>query len=73
MSAAMGCFLGTQERVRNSHGKRAVSVRVIEVLLYTEMSWKELFVIVIDLFNETVLFNHRGGRSPPRLLNRQSS
>ena len=30
-------------------------------------------VIVIDLFNETVLFNHRGGRSPPRLLNRQSS
>ena len=31
------------------------------------------FVIVIDLFNETVLFNHRGGRSPPRLLNRQSS
>ena len=32
-----------------------------------------LNVIVIDLFNETVLFNHRGGRSPPRLLNRQSS
>ena len=30
-------------------------------------------VIVIDLFNETVLFNHRGGRSPPRLLNRKSS
>ena len=30
-------------------------------------------VIVIDLFSETVLFNHRGGRSPPRLLNRQSS
>ena len=30
-------------------------------------------VIVIDLFNETVLFNHQGGRSPPRLLNRQSS
>ena len=30
-------------------------------------------VIVIDLFNETVLFNHRGGHSPPRLLNRQSS
>ena len=32
-----------------------------------------IHVIVIDLFNETVLFNHRGGRSPPRLLNRQSS
>ena len=27
-------FLGTQERVRNSRGKRAVSVRAIEVLLY---------------------------------------
>ena len=26
-------FLGTQERVRNSHGKRAISVRAIEVLL----------------------------------------
>ena len=24
--AAMGCFQGTQERVRNSHGKRAISV-----------------------------------------------
>ena len=33
----------------------------------------EVYVIVIDLFNETVLFNHRGGRNPPRLLNRQSS
>ena len=27
-------FQGTQERVRNSHGKRAISVRAIEVLLY---------------------------------------
>ena len=27
-------FLGTQERVRNSRGKRAISVRAIEVLLY---------------------------------------
>ena len=34
---------------------------------------QELQVIVIDLFNETVWFNHRGGRSPPRRLNRQSS
>ena len=25
-SAAMGFFQGTQERVRNSHGKRAISV-----------------------------------------------
>ena len=27
-------FQGTQERVRYSHGKRAISVRAIEVLLY---------------------------------------
>ena len=27
-------FLGTQKRVRISHGKRAIDVRVIEVLLY---------------------------------------
>ena len=27
-------FLGTQERVRNSRGKRATNVRAIEVLLY---------------------------------------
>ena len=33
-SAAKGFFLGTQERVRNSRGKRAISVRAIEVLLY---------------------------------------
>ena len=28
------CFLGTQKRVRNSRGKRAISVRTTEVLLY---------------------------------------
>ena len=34
-SAAMGfLFQGTRERVRNSHGKRAISVRAIEVILY---------------------------------------
>ena len=32
-SAAMGLFQGTQERVRNSRGKRAISVRATEVLL----------------------------------------
>ena len=33
-SAAMRfLFQGTQERVRNSHGKRAISVRATEVLL----------------------------------------
>ena len=34
MSAAVGFLLGTQERVRNSRGKRAISVRATEVLLY---------------------------------------
>ena len=35
MSAPMGFFyLGTQERVRNNRGKRAIGVRAIEVLLY---------------------------------------
>ena len=33
-SAAMGFFQGTEKLVRNSHGKRAISVRAIEVLLY---------------------------------------
>ena len=30
----MGFFQGTQERVRNSRGKRAISVRATEVVLY---------------------------------------
>ena len=30
----MGFFLETQERVRNSRGKRAIRVRATEVLLY---------------------------------------
>ena len=33
-SAAMGFSLGTQRRVRNSRGKRAISVRATEGLLY---------------------------------------
>ena len=33
-SAAKGFLLGTQERVRNSRGKRAISVRATEVLLH---------------------------------------
>ena len=33
-SAAMVFFQETQEWVRNSRGKRAISVRAIEVLLY---------------------------------------
>ena len=33
-SAAVGIFQGTQELVRNSRGRRAISVRATEVLLY---------------------------------------
>ena len=33
-SASMGFFPVTQRRVRNSRGKRAISVRAIEVLMY---------------------------------------
>ena len=37
-SAAVAFFQGTQVRVRNSRGKRAISVRAIEVLLYIIVS-----------------------------------
>ena len=33
-SAVIGFFQGTQERVRNSRSKRAISFRATEVLLY---------------------------------------
>ena len=39
ISAVMKFFLGTQEQVRNSRCKRAISVRTIEVLVY--------FIIII--------------------------
>ena len=35
-SAATVFLQGTQKRVRNSHGKRAISVRATEVLLYSD-------------------------------------
>ena len=35
-SAAMWFFPGTEERVRNSRGKRAIRVRATEVLLYVD-------------------------------------
>ena len=41
-------FLGTQERVRNSRGKRSISVRAIEVLLYA--------VFVFSMFRLNRLF-----------------
>ena len=36
-------FLGTQERVRNSRDKRAIGVRAIEVLLYSDKRPIEFF------------------------------
>ena len=36
-SAAKKFFQGTPERVRNSHGERAISVRATEVLLYSSI------------------------------------
>ena len=39
-SAATGFFQGTQERVLNSRGKRAISVRATEVLLYMDVNRK---------------------------------
>ena len=44
-SAAMGVFPGTEERVRNSRGKRAISVQATEVPQYVrvifELAWDE--------------------------------
>ena len=48
-SAAMGFFLGTQERVRNNRGKRAISVRATEVLLYIVFKGRK---------RDTNAFNH---------------
>ena len=41
-------FQGTQEQVRNSRGKRAISVRAIEVLLYLQKYYisDNLYIIV---------------------------
>ena len=44
----MRFFQGTQKRVRNSRGKRAISIRAIEVLLYsTTIQQNKMY---IDLF-----------------------
>ena len=66
MSAAMGLFLGAQERVRNSRGKRAISVRATEVPLYsfwfakpyrmTIVSVKECYIFMCTLASR-IMFN----------------
>ena len=52
MSAAVGFFLGTQERVRNGYGKRAIGVRTIEVLLCMSLDIDSDF---IQLLNATIV------------------
>ena len=47
-SETKGFFLGTQEQVRNSRGKRAISVRATEVLLYSEFI--SIIVQIISTF-----------------------
>ena len=55
-SAAMGFFPGTQERFRNSHGKRAISVRAIEVLLYLFCSLPPVVIFPHRLFPPLLKF-----------------
>ena len=45
-SAAMEFFLWTQERVRNSRGKRAISVRAIEFLQYLILTLKNVNILI---------------------------
>ena len=58
-SAAMGLFEGIQERVRNSRGKQATSVRATEVLLYTYSVLGEKDVI-FRMIIEAYLSSYRG-------------
>ena len=56
----MGFFQGTEELVRNSRGKRAISVRAIEVLLYMAMltcgvNWKSLLKRTNNMFKTCYL------------------
>ena len=44
-------FEGTPERVRNSHGKRAISVRAIEVLLYYDDQMEHKICGVCPVWN----------------------
>ena len=41
----MDFFLGTQERVRNSHSKRTIDVRAIKVLLYLALLSLKTYVL----------------------------
>ena len=59
----MDFFQGTQRRVRNSRGKRAISVRAIEVLLYLYLCFDSISIIIIvdvlpSLVADTSLCEH---------------
>ena len=55
-SAAMDFFSkGTQERVRNSRGKRAISVRATEVLLYLYLCIKVNYFFLVASYVLCVL------------------
>ena len=54
MSAFIGFFLGSQERVRNSRGKIAIVVRIIEVLLQTGRNILNPYGIFFNCRNVTV-------------------
>ena len=55
MVLAMFFLLGTQERVRNSHGIRAISVRATEVLLYIYRKAKSVQICkLIRLYAERI-------------------
>ena len=56
-SAAMNyLFQGTQERVRNSRGKRAISVRATEILLYL-FCGKQNFIYITFQRRQNKSFN----------------
>ena len=62
----MGLFLGTQERVRNSRGKRAISFRATEVLLYFVQNQTDLItsrVLCVNLHSWSLCYLFYGNFS----------
>ena len=55
-SAAMGFFLGTQERVRNSRDKRAISVRATEVDVINRMIVQSNVICCLSLLGFSSLW-----------------
>ena len=48
-SAAKGFFLRTQELIRNSRGKRAISVRATEGLLYVYAKYNQIILNLVPV------------------------